>query len=138
MRAWCISLLAEGNMKVGAGILGILWGFFALLTFGLFYGAFQSAAEEFHRAVGDSTGAQSQAHINKYVGIGLPLLALGGGAISFSQGFIGGLMMIGSAVGIYIKMQQTFMGLVLAGPLALAGVIAIIGELAGGKSVRIG
>jgi hypothetical protein len=122
-------------MKVGAGILGILWGIFALLTFGLFYGGFHSLSEELQRGVGTDP---AQAHIDKYIGIGLPLLALGGGTISFGQGVIGGLMMIGSAVGIYIKMQQTFMGLVLAGPLALAGLIAIIGEFAGGKGPNLG
>jgi hypothetical protein len=122
-------------MKVGAGILGILWGIFALLTFGLFYGGFHSLAEEFQRGVGTDP---AQANIDKYIGVGLPLLALGGGAISFSQGMLGGLMMIGSAAGIYWKTQQSFIGLVLAGPLALAGVIAIIGELSGGKSARIG
>jgi hypothetical protein len=122
-------------MKVGAGILGILWGIFALLTFGLFYGGFHSLAEELQRGVGTDP---AQAHIDKYVGIGLPLLALGGGTISFGQGAIGGLMLIGSAAGIYWKMEQSFMGLVLAGPLALAGIIAIIGELTGGKSVNLG
>jgi hypothetical protein len=122
-------------MKVGAGILGILWGIFALLTFGLFYGGFQSLAEEFQRGVGTNP---EHAQIDKYIGVGLPLLALGGGTISFGQGAIGGLMMLGSAAGIFWKTQHSFIGLVLAGPLALAGLIAIIGELSGGKSARIG
>jgi hypothetical protein len=65
-------------------------------------------------------------------------LALGGGTIAFGQGLIGGLMMIGSAVGMYVKTQQTFVGLVLAGPLALAGLIAIVGQFTGGKSGSIG
>lgn len=124
-------------MKVGAGILGILWGIFALLTFGLFYGGFQSLAEDFHRTVGIDPGVQHNAQIEKYIGLGLPLLALGGGMISFGQGALGGLMMIGSAAGIYWK-TQNFIGLVLAGPLAIAGVIAIIGQMAGGKGVQIG
>jgi len=122
-------------MKVGAGILGILWGIFALLTFGLFYGGFHSLAEELQRGVGTDP---AQAHLDKYIGIGLPLLALAGGTISFGQGAIGGLMLLGSAAGIFWKAEQSFIGLVLAGPLALAGLIAIIGELSGGKSARIG
>lgn len=122
-------------MKVGAGILGILWGIFALLTFGLFYGGFHSLAEEIQRGVG--TSAQ-QSQIDKYWGIGLPLLALAGGTISFGQGAIGGLMLLGSAAGIFWKTEQSFLGLVLAGPLALAGLIALIGEFSGGKSARIG
>ncbi len=116
-------------MKVGAGILGILWGIIALLTFGLFYGGFQSLAEEVQHGVGTDA---HQAHID--IGIGLPLLALGGGTISFGQGLIGGVMLLGSAAGMFIKTQQSFLGLVLAGPLALAGLIAIVGQFTGGKS----
>lgn len=125
-------------MKVGAGILGILWGILALLTFGVGYGGLQAIIDDFQHSTGVQISSQPHSPYDKYIGLGLPLLALGGGAISFSQGFVGGLMMIGSAAGMYIKMDQTFMGLVLAGPLAIAGVIAILGELAGGKSVKIG
>ncbi len=118
-------------MKIGAGILGILWGIFALLTFGIFYGGFHSLLEEIQ--TGTATNAR-QDMIEKYIGIGLPLVALMGGTISFGQGLLGGMLMIGAAGGIFWKMDETFMGIVLAGPLALAGLIAIVGEFSGGKS----
>lgn len=120
-------------MKKGAGIVGILWGLFALLTFGLFYGGLQSLAEEVQRGIGANA---QEAQLGKYWGIGLPLLALGGGAISFGQGFLGGLMMIASAAGMWWKLEHSYFALVLAGPLALAGLIAILGEMSGGRSGR--
>src|SRR5262249_4469352 len=97
------------------------------------HGGFHSILQEIHNGTGSTANAH-QDMIEKYIGIGLPLLALLGGTISFGQGLLGGVMMIAAAGGMFWKMEETFMGLFLAGPLALAGLVAIIGELGGGKS----
>lgn len=104
-------------MKTGAGIVGILFGIFAFMTFGMYFGGAGAIAE----ASGDSAGAT-----DKFVGLGIPLLAVAGGAVSFGQPQIGGLLMLASAAGMLFKTDAGFFGLAIGLPVAVAGIIALV------------
>jgi hypothetical protein len=104
-------------MKKGAGILGILFGILAFMTFGMWFGGGGAIAE----AAGESGG-----EMDKYVGLGIPLLAIAGGAISFGQPQIGGILMLLSSAGVFYKTEADFFGLVIGAPIAIAGLVALL------------
>jgi hypothetical protein len=103
-------------MKKGAGIVGILFGIFAFLTFGMYFGGGGAIAE----AAGEAGG-----EMDKYIGLGIPLLAIAGGAISFGQPQIGGLFMLLSAAGVFYKTDVDFFGLAIGAPIAVAGLVSL-------------
>ncbi len=57
----------------------------------------------------------------------LPIAALFGAGIPPRSGVIGGLLMLGSAVGIMLVLQIGFLSLITAIPIGLGGLLVLLG-----------
>ena len=120
-------------MRNAAMILGIIGGIVGMIV-GFFGYGFAVLIEMFEEAgeAARTVGAEDLANdplTAKLVGLGAPILAIAGGAMSPSRPAIGAILMTVSAVGMYYGFGFTVFTMFPIGMCGLAGVFAVLGAL---------
>lgn len=107
-------------------IVGILAGFFSFAYLGVYGSLFGGlmAWVNPQATLAGLTGEEIKA-----VSIGLPLLAIAGGAICGGNPFLGGVLLLGSAFGHYAFLGYTSVSQIFILSIGLAGALAILAEV---------
>lgn len=111
-------------MKTGSAVLGIIGGAVALII---------GVISFFVGDLGQTLGLEGSL-LRQILSLGLPIAALLGGGIAPKSGVLGGILMIGSAIGILLVLEIGVISLITAIPIGLGGVLALIGAASSNKA----